>query len=859
MHASRTLATAFALFIFFIIFIEPIYADGSMGLKGGQTIFDPIDREIGGEEDILEIHAVIDNKTLSITARTRNPPDLGGDVNYYFNLDTDMDMKRDYQITIEGPTLRLCSNISCYNLHGKTLSSGDVLKLSIPLELIGNSKDIGISAFTYSNGSLKNLPTAYREVGWETPSLFFNIDGDPEDWTDFSPISIGKSRTREKEGVFEAYATRYNGTLYVMIDPIADLNLSMLNYVIYIDYNQDAKEDYSVFFDKYKSGACIKDCTYYYGWESAFQDVVEFKTELPGIGQRDDKSSEPEKIGISKIGISLGIFDKDNRPISITPFKMVEPLNISLKMDSFDAEELNKVNAIYNISISKKDPGLAHVTLKLDNVYGGITRVSIDFKNMYFWQRFINFSSSSNLEETKTGFISNITGNEYTLDYYVRLNIPIEYKKDMRSYSTKNWAVTDTTSLFPSLSFAKYPHANFRFILYFDIPPTWKVVSEMEKIGEREYRSYYSGIVKPEGIIGMGDFEIFEKEGYGKRFVLARYGKSPADPEDVLEMFIKLTPTLSEMTDSDVGEKIVIINAPKPMYVGFAKSDSIFVNVEDPVLGDGSRSVYAHEYVHLFQKWYGTYGIDKKNGNAEWIKEGIAEYYSSKALLDAGYITEDEHTEFLKDYYYKSEKFRSESLSNTTRENDMPIYVKGTVIIWKLDNLIYEITGGKKDFSDVLKKTNRDFNKKKLNNQEFEQIIEEVSGTDFQEFFQKYVYGGELPPAELILSRSHGTGGRIRSFDILPVQDVESLVVLSNGEPISRSSVRIKDKTLITDSRGRIHIEDIDTGPAVLEVEKPGFFTSQFYVLLVPRETLPLVFFLSLIGISCISYFIKKH
>jgi hypothetical protein len=143
----------------------------------------------------------------------------------------------------------------------------------------------------------------------------------------------------------------------------------------------------------------------------------------------------------------------------------------------------------------------------------------------------------------------------------------------------------------------------------------------------------------------------------------------------------------------DFPDRLTIISAGEPMWRGaLSAPDSIYVHADRPLLSENATSTLLHETMHV------GLGLTAAPG-ADWIVEGLAEYYSLEVLRRTGTISEkryrDAH-EALDEWGRKVGNLcrRRSSGSNTAR---------AVTILAKANGEIRKASRGKADMDDVLR------------------------------------------------------------------------------------------------------------------------------------------------------------
>jgi predicted metalloprotease with PDZ domain len=143
----------------------------------------------------------------------------------------------------------------------------------------------------------------------------------------------------------------------------------------------------------------------------------------------------------------------------------------------------------------------------------------------------------------------------------------------------------------------------------------------------------------------------------------------------------------------DMPKRILVVSAGDPMFRGgLSGPNSLFIHADRPLLSENGSSTLVHELVHVATRLEGEKGAD-------WIVEGIAEYYSLKLLWRSG--TLDDHR--YKQTFRKYEMWAEEADRLDVEIARGPITARAVGIMRKLDHEIYKKTKHDKSLDDVVR------------------------------------------------------------------------------------------------------------------------------------------------------------
>lgn len=181
----------------------------------------------------------------------------------------------------------------------------------------------------------------------------------------------------------------------------------------------------------------------------------------------------------------------------------------------------------------------------------------------------------------------------------------------------------------------------------------------------------------------------------------------------------------------------------------------------------GFLSLVAHEFFHLWNvkrirpDALGPFDYTKENyTKLLWVAEGITDYYSEVALVRAGLISESDFLGNAAQSFQGIQRIPGRLVQSVeessfdawikyyrpdenSANSQVSYYDKGAVLGLLLDLEIRKRTGGARSLDDVMRYLYDEYFKKDRNYTppDFQNTIEMMAGSSFNEFFAKYVHG----------------------------------------------------------------------------------------------------------------------
>jgi len=206
----------------------------------------------------------------------------------------------------------------------------------------------------------------------------------------------------------------------------------------------------------------------------------------------------------------------------------------------------------------------------------------------------------------------------------------------------------------------------------------------------------------------------------------------------------------------DVGARsddIVMYAPPSPIRQGGAAVGTWNERLMDAwVSADATLqepgNTWIHEYVHTRQDYRADYSTDGSTTNTSFLVEGGADYYASLLSLRAGNAT---FGEFYDDV---NASYGSDAILGDTPAfgcEGYAKYSKGRRLVAALDAKLRNDTDGAKSFEDVFRKMNAeaaedDEIEPRVTYEEFKSYVEQVAGTSYDAWLDKYVKTAAVPP-----------------------------------------------------------------------------------------------------------------
>jgi predicted metalloprotease with PDZ domain len=306
-----------------------------------------------------------------------------------------------------------------------------------------------------------------------------------------------------------------------------------------------------------------------------------------------------------------------------------------------------------------------------------------------------------------------------------------------------------------------------RVALRFTLPQGWKAVCPWKEEGgvfvvkKDDYPSSLKMLhVLGQAVIGFGDFRVDQKEIRGFNIMIYTFAGWPqAYASAVCEQVFALADYQLRLFDIDKKWDYAVIFVPRAQdgQRVFGGCGSLGQGFEMSQVTSRGYELFSHRLHHVFNA-YDPFGIRMDRRSGGWFLEATASYYEIKALASLGYYALEDRIARLKEDYRKGRPAYDAELSRDAivssriwdraqRYETMEFlhYTKAPLVVYRMDEKIKKDTGGQKDLDGFLKYVYAGHGMKK-GRVDLKKELQLFAGSDFGDFFRKYVDGQEELP-----------------------------------------------------------------------------------------------------------------
>ncbi len=272
----------------------------------------------------------------------------------------------------------------------------------------------------------------------------------------------------------------------------------------------------------------------------------------------------------------------------------------------------------------------------------------------------------------------------------------ISSKRDNGKYDarmTKDWAIFRGDKLIPAAIVKAVKGAKSDARLNFRLPRGWINVDTgwlRDDKGGFIIDNPERNFDRPVGWV-IASKVLTRKETFRQTDIaVGAPGGSALRRVDIMAFFSFVWPEVERIFQK-LPPKLLIVGAGDPMWRGGLSSpNSLFLHADRPLVSENSTSALLHELTHVITRIRG-------HENADWIAEGLAEYYSIELLYRSGGMTKKRYRktrQWLKNWGKDVKTLR-------VKNSKGPITARAVILLQDLDKEIRELTNSKYSLDNV--------------------------------------------------------------------------------------------------------------------------------------------------------------
>ncbi|NQX89843.1 MAG: hypothetical protein HRT77_14395 [Halioglobus sp.] len=277
--------------------------------------------------------------------------------------------------------------------------------------------------------------------------------------------------------------------------------------------------------------------------------------------------------------------------------------------------------------------GLAQISIALDQDSHLVREVNFRMPPTHFMN--IRSDAPLAIQGDKVSWQPGASGS--TLNY----DAVIAHRRDngeMDAQITQHWALFKLDHLFPAATTRalKSAHADAQLVL--SAPQGWRIETPYGSGADRAFAINNPERLfdQPRGWAMAGKLAIRRDNSSGHNVSVASPMGTHLRANDILSFLNWTVPSLLEVFP-ELPSRLLIVSGTQDMWRGgLSGRSSLYVHPDRPLVSGNRTSTLLHELVHVASR------MRAKSG-ADWIVEGIAEYYSVELLYRSGGISKNRY------------------------------------------------------------------------------------------------------------------------------------------------------------------------------------------------------------------------
>jgi hypothetical protein len=277
-------------------------------------------------------------------------------------------------------------------------------------------------------------------------------------------------------------------------------------------------------------------------------------------------------------------------------------------------------------------------------------------------------------------------------------NVPVSHQRGNGRFDarmTGEWAIFRGDDLFPPAQTQDREDSESDAALHVHLPRGWSFVSAYPKLEDDVYEIEHAHrrLDRPTGWIAAGRLGVRRERIASVNVVVAGPVGQRVQRLDILALMNWNLPRVRRLVPDHMPKRLVIVSAGDPMWRGgLSGPNSLFIHADRPLLSENGSSTLVHELIHVATRIEGEKGAD-------WIVEGMAEYYSLKILWRSGTLSDRRY----KQTFVKLAEWAKESGPLDAEMSRGPTTARAVGIMRELDREIHRKTDHEKSLDDVVR------------------------------------------------------------------------------------------------------------------------------------------------------------
>ena len=281
-----------------------------------------------------------------------------------------------------------------------------------------------------------------------------------------------------------------------------------------------------------------------------------------------------------------------------------------------------------------------------------------------------------------------------------------------------DWALFRAEDVIPPTATRTLKRSVSRTRLMFDLPDGWAAVTEyFRRSNVFNVSNPDRRFDRPTGWIVLGELGVRHENIAGVRVIVAAPVDQAFRRTDILAMLNWTLPDLVRLLPG-FPKRLTIVGAGDPMWHGgLSAPRSFYVHADRPLISENGTSTIMHEAIHT---GLGTSAVT----GADWIVEGLAEYYSLEILRRSGTISEKRY----RTAFSKLESWGEGANSLCADPSTGEVTARAVTILAGLNDEIRSKSDRKHNLDDVMRRLAR--SQDKVSIRLLRKIVADLAGSE---------------------------------------------------------------------------------------------------------------------------------
>ncbi len=304
-------------------------------------------------------------------------------------------------------------------------------------------------------------------------------------------------------------------------------------------------------------------------------------------------------------------------------------------------------------------------------------------------------------------------------DAWLEYRVVLERQRASGRYDRRvaeDWALFRATDLVPRARVSVKDGTESQAKLDINMPEGWSVATTFPRYKSGRFRIDDPDRLfdSPYGWILAGKIGTRREKIGGTQVIVSAPVGEGLRRMDLLAFFRWTLPSLQELFP-DFPDRLLVVGAGDPMWRGaLSGRNSLYVHTDRPMISENGTSTFIHELVHVAMRARGAAGAD-------WIVEGLAEYYSLEVLRRSGTISEGRFDKA----HAKLARWGKEAGSLEVENAKGPVTARAVGVLRDIDQRIRESSKGARSLDDVVRALAAE--NKPVTRKRFDALVEKMS------------------------------------------------------------------------------------------------------------------------------------